>query len=122
VEVFGTLYGFLCVVVAALCLNVTVWLLVKGKARAKVMGNSVSLGQEDGGEAEPYNLEEELSALRLGVLELQVRDPNLHITRRARFYDEYTKRGGNGDLRIYYNAVLKPLLEEYYVDQGSEGA
>jgi hypothetical protein len=135
VEVFGTLYGFLSVVAAALGLLAVTWALIKGKAKAAVMGNKFSLGGgsgDDGGESWQEDMADirkeikELRALvlsvRLGLLEMQVRDPNIHITRRAKLYDEYESEGGNGDLKIYYGTVIKPLLEDYYGEQGQEGA
>jgi hypothetical protein len=128
-EVFGTLYGFLSVVVLTVSAILVVRLLIKGRATADLRGNKFALGQDKANDALAEikamvcalreELKAEILAVQFDLWEQQIRDPNIHIAQRAKMFGKYEARGGsNRDLLVYFDAIIKPLLEKHYSEQG----
>jgi uncharacterized protein YpuA (DUF1002 family) len=67
------------------------------------------------------DIKEDIRAIQLDLWELQIRNPGIHIVQRAEIFGRYEAKGGkNKDLAVYYEAVVKPLLEKYYREQSEQ--
>jgi hypothetical protein len=126
--VFGTLYGFLSALVVAVLVVVALRLLISGRATADLRGNKFALGQDKANDTLAElkamvsdlrnELKAEISAVQFDLWEQQIRDPNIHIAQRAKVFGKYEARGGsNRELSVYFDAIIKPLLEKYYSEQ-----
>jgi hypothetical protein len=137
VEVFGTQYGFFSAVALIIGGGIAVFmivrLLIKGKVTADIRGNKFVLGQDETKSALAEIKEalrqfreefrSELLVVQLDLWEQQIRDSNIPVVQRAKIFGKYEAKGGkNRDLMVYFDSVVKPMLEKYYLDQNVAGA
>jgi hypothetical protein len=67
------------------------------------------------------DIKKDILGIQLDLWELQIRNPGIHIVQRAEIFGRYEAKGGrNTDLMVYYDAVVKPLLEKYYREQSEQ--
>jgi hypothetical protein len=52
-----------------------------------------------------------INKLTREILKLTITNNELSLSERIRAFDDYEKLGGNGEIKVYVNTAIKPLLE-----------